>query len=39
MPPTFLVCALRSGVAVNADASLAEGSAPRRGYSERPLGI
>jgi hypothetical protein len=33
------VAPFRTGVAINADASLAEASAPRRGYSERPLGI
>ena len=33
------VAPFRTGLVINADASLAEASAPRRGYSERPLGI
>lgn len=33
------VAPFRQGVAINADTSLVEGSAPRRGFSERPLGI
>ena len=33
------VTPFRAGLAINADATLADASAPRRGYSERPLGI
>ncbi|MEZ0309762.1 MAG: hypothetical protein ACAH21_17695 [Ramlibacter sp.] len=33
------VVPFRAGVAINADASMVESSAPRRGFSERPLGI
>jgi hypothetical protein len=33
------VAPFRTGVAINADESLVEASAPRRGFSERPLGI
>ncbi|MDB5874674.1 MAG: hypothetical protein JWQ07_4116 [Ramlibacter sp.] len=33
------VTPFRSGLAINADATLTESSAPRRGFSERPLGI